>query len=392
MIFGNNTWQPHRWGDLATLEYGKGLRGYKDYIAEYPVYGTNGPIGWCDEPLVTAPGVIIGRKGAYRGVHYSNTPFFVIDTAFYLSVNYELVDIKWAYYQLLDFDINNIDSGTAIPSTSRDAFYAIPVLLPPLPTQRKIAGILSAYDDLIENNVRRIALLEEMAQLIYREWFVHFRFPGHEGVKMVNSEPGPIPEGWEVANLAELVDTQYGYTASASEEEIGPKFVRGMDINKTSYIDWERVPYCPISSDEIKKYLLEEGDILIVRMADPGKVGMVETPCEAVFASYLIRLKIISDSISPYFLCYFLMADRYQGYISGASTGTTRKSASAGVITDIDIVIPPSRIREQFDEDISSMRELLTTLVEINSNLRQTRDLLLPRLIAGQMDISELDI
>ena len=122
------SWKYMSWGDLTTLEYGKGLRGYKNVESLHPVYGTNGQIGWYKKPLVTGPGVIIGRKGAYRGVHFSKKSFFVIDTAFYLRpLEEDLFDMKWAYYQLLDFDINNIDSGTAIPSTSRDAFYAIPV-------------------------------------------------------------------------------------------------------------------------------------------------------------------------------------------------------------------------------------------------------------------------
>lgn len=123
-------WRKCRWGDLVNLEYGKGLRGYEDSDGPYPVFGTNGPIGKHSVPLCNHPGVIIGRKGAYRGVHYSNRPFFVIDTAFYLEPK-EDIDLKWAYYELLTNDINSMDSGSAIPSTSRDAFYSLPVTVPP---------------------------------------------------------------------------------------------------------------------------------------------------------------------------------------------------------------------------------------------------------------------
>ena len=102
------------WGELATLEYGKSLRGYVSTDGRYRVYGTNGPIGWHSEPLCPHASVIIGRKGAYRGVHYSPDPFFVIDTAFYLKPKVGL-DTRWAYYQLLTQDINGMDSGSAIP-------------------------------------------------------------------------------------------------------------------------------------------------------------------------------------------------------------------------------------------------------------------------------------
>ena len=123
-------WKPTAWGQLATLEYGKAIRGYEDTDAPFPVFGTNGPIGWHDKSLCNTAGIIIGRKGAYRGVHYSSVPFWVIDTAFYLKPRDDSVDLLWAFYHLLHVDINSIDSGSAIPSTSRDAFYAIPVVFP----------------------------------------------------------------------------------------------------------------------------------------------------------------------------------------------------------------------------------------------------------------------
>jgi type I restriction enzyme S subunit len=127
-------------------------------------------------------------------------------------------------------------------------------------------------------------------------------------------------------------------------------------------------------------------------MADPGKVGIIEKEIDAVFASYLIRLHIVSESLSPYYLFYFLLSERYQGYIAGASTGATRKSASAGVITDIEFVIPSDEIRERFEDQVSLVRRMLNNLLDKNANLRRTRDLLLPKLVSGEVDVSELDI
>ena len=263
---------------------------------------------------------------------------------------------------------------------------------PPMRVQHKIAAILSTYDDLIENNTRRIKILEDIAQTLYQEWFVHYRFPGHENVSMVESELGPIPQGWQIKKLADLVLTQYGYTESATEDEVGPKFVRGKDINKTTYIDWEAVPFCPIDAKKHANYQLNVGDILVIRMADPGKVAIIEKDINAVFASYLIRLKLRSTFLSPYYLFYALLDARYQNYVDGASTGTTRKSASAGVITDFGLVIPTQDIGKSFEELITSLRKSLNNLLEKNANLRQTRDLLLPKLISGEIDVSELDI
>ena len=282
-------------------------------------------------------------------------------------------------------------SGVQV-NLSTKAIRESPILFPPLPTQRKIAAVLSAYDDLIENNTRRIEILEEMAAAIYREWFVEFHFPGHEGVEMVESELGLIPQGWEVVRLSDIVETQYGYTESATEDEVGPKFVRGTDINKTSYIDWSTVPFCPIESKKYVKYQLHIGDILVIRMADPGKVAIIEKETDAVFASYLIRLKLISNRLSPYYLFFTLLDRRYQNYIYGASTGTTRKSASAGVVTDFALIVPTDELKNHFEGVIGVLRKTLNNLLEKNANLHKTRDLLLPKLISGEIDVSELDV
>ncbi len=308
--------------------------------------------------------------------------------------NKEKTDVRFIKYYLdtVKIEMQQISKGTTQDNLSIDKLLTFKVFLPPLPTQRKIAAVLSAYDDLIENNTRRIKILEEMAQTIYKEWFVKIRFPGHEKAKMVDSELRKIPEGWGVKRLSALVVPQYGYTESASEYVVGPKYVRGTDINKTSYIQWDSVPYCPINEANHTKFKLVVGDILVIRMADPGKVGIVEKGIDAVFASYLIRLHIKSNSLSPYYLFYFLLSDHYQDYVTGASTGTTRKSASAGVITDIDIIIPANKICEQFEKEISTIRLRLNKLLDKNTKPRRTRDLLLPKLISGEVDVTALDL
>jgi len=139
-----NGWNRKRWGDIATLEYGKSLRDYRAEGGKYRVFGTNGPIGFHHEALCNSAGIVIGRKGAYRGIHYSRDPFFVIDTAFYLKPKTPF-DLKWAYYELLRFDINSMDSGSAIPSTSREDFYGIPVVVPPVQIQDAFGKIVGGW-------------------------------------------------------------------------------------------------------------------------------------------------------------------------------------------------------------------------------------------------------
>jgi type I restriction enzyme S subunit len=135
-------WRATDWGSLVSLEYGRSLQGYSGQDGPYPVYGTNGMIGHHSAPLCEHSGIVIGRKGAYRGVHYCGTPFFVIDTAFYVEPRTSM-EMRWAYYELLRQDINSMDSGSAIPSTSRQDFYSVPVLSPPYQVQRAFVEHLS---------------------------------------------------------------------------------------------------------------------------------------------------------------------------------------------------------------------------------------------------------
>jgi type I restriction enzyme, S subunit len=136
-------WSATRWGSRVRLEYGKSLADYSNELGQYPVYGTNGRIGTHVTPLCQHEGIVIGRKGAYRGVHYSATPFFAIDTSFYVEP-IAPVEMRWAYYELLRVDINSMDSGSAIPSTSREDFYSIPVVWPSIDLQAAYVRLLGS--------------------------------------------------------------------------------------------------------------------------------------------------------------------------------------------------------------------------------------------------------
>lgn len=156
-------WREVTWAEISTLKYGRALRRVVDSDGRTEVFGTNGPIGWTTEaPLASGPKVIIGRKGAYRGVHLAEGDFWVIDTAFWLETE-EDVDARWAYYSLKLADINGLDAGSAIPSTTRQGFGSLLALVPPLKEQRAIAEVLGALDDKIAANTALVQLLRETA-------------------------------------------------------------------------------------------------------------------------------------------------------------------------------------------------------------------------------------
>jgi type I restriction enzyme, S subunit len=320
--------------------------------------------------------------------HDSRFPRYIISQSqMKLTVDRTLFDPGFIYYffrlpATVQMVVNcAVTSG--VPHINLGIMKGFEIPQPDLPTQEDIVRILSAYDDLMENNRRRMALLEEAARQLYREWFVRLRFPGHEHTRVLDG----VPDCWERIHLGSVCDTQYGFTETATDEPVGPKFLRGTDINKTPFIDWSTVPYCHIDEILQRRYQLRVGDLVIIRMADPGKVAIVERDIDAVFASYLIRLLPKEPRLTPYYLYYTLSDDAYQGFISGVSTGSTRKTASGPLLVDFHLLLPREELVRVFEEAILPLRQQITNLLIQNEKLRAARDLLLPRLMSGEIAV-----
>ena len=254
--------------------------------------------------------------------------------------------------------------------------------LPPLPTQHKIAAVLSAYDDLIENNTRRIKIVEEMARTIYREWFVEFRFPGHEQVPMVESELGLIPQGWEVRQLGEMCHVIMGLSPKSefyNETGDGLSFHQGVtDFGKRFPTD--RV-YCTI-----QKRIAQADDILFSVRAPVGRINIADK--KIVIGRGLSAIR--SKSGNQAFLLQQLK-DRFQEEDtmgSGAIFNAIRKAD----LLEIPLLTPTASVIGKFEEIVSPIFAELANLTLKNTNLGKTRDLLLPKLISGELDVSELDI
>ena len=295
------------------------------------------------------------------------------------------LDTRFLYFALrpqLDH-LRSVSTGSATKFLTMGLLSNLELPLPDLPTQRKIAGILSAYDDLIENNLRRIKILEQMAQSLYREWFVHFRFPGHESARFIDSSLGQIPKGWEVKTIADICQSvSYGFTASASRENIGPKFLRITDI-VPDQIDWENVPFCEIPEDKVAKLLLLPGDIVIARTgATTGYAKRLnKLHPDTVFASYLVRARA-KDTVSNRMLGILMESDDYKKFIQTNLSGSAQPQANAVVLTSMPLVVPDGVTLEGFDRFVEPMideAELLTVKIQ---TLRRTRDLLLPKLLS----------
>ena len=299
----------------------------------------------------------------------------------------------WRYVGLIaesdDFKryIKSVIGGAAQPQANAQVLTSFLIPLPPLPIQRKIAAILSAYDDLIENNTRRIRILEEMAQFIYREWFINFRFPDHETIRMVDSKLGKIPEGWEIGKLKDIVK-EVKQSTYPGEHLSNRRYVPIDCISKKSIALIDSRPWQEAQSS---LFLFSKDDILFGAMR-PYFHKVAVAPYDGVTRSTCLVLRPVDDSIYGYAV-YLLFQDATVGYATAHSQGTTIPyTAWNGSLEDMDIVIPDKILLKRFNAIVSANLALVHNLVAKNGVLRQSRDLLLPHLISDELDVSELDI
>jgi type I restriction enzyme S subunit len=377
-------WKQYRWGDLATLEYGKGITGYENVVGNYPVYGTNGQIGWHTEPLYNKAGVIVGRKGAYRGIHYSKKPFFVIDTAFYLYPKIEF-DARWAYYQLLTMDINSMDSGSAIPSTSRPDFYALPVLLPPLPEQLAIANVLGSLDDKIELNRCINATLEALVAALFNRWFVD----------------NPEAKGWEVGKLGDLCDSTIGGDWGEDQEfenSLPVICLRGVDLEnlrKNGYS--EDAPIRWINKLSLEKRLLSDCDILIAgsgigpvgRSLWVGSKMLKAFSYPVIYSNFVKRFRAKSPVFAVYIdriLFNMRKSNVIWDYINGTSIPNLNDK---DLLAYHQISIPSEKLVKDFYNFVILIYNKLYN--GESRKLANLRDALLPRLMRGEVRIRTAD-
>ena len=349
--------------------------------------------------------VLIAMYGANVGqLGWLRKPATVNQAISGLVVDDKKADWRFVFYSLLQNrgDLTIQAQGAAQQNLNQDLIRQFQISVPPLPVQRRIAGILSAYDELMENSQRRIRILEAMARALYREWFVHFRFPGHEKRSspagrgggegrgsLVTSPLGDLPKGWEVKPLSALCSRmESGGTPKRKSNE----YWDGGEISwfKTGEL-WDGFLFeseekiTELGQRESNARLFEPGTLLMAIYGSPtvGRLGIVTQPSSCNQAA----LGLVADSrqISQTFLYFVLLSlrDHFNGMAQGAAQQNISKEKVAGT----PAVVPPRALITAFDRVAEPMFAQLQTLQRQIQNLRRTRDLLLPRLLSGQVEL-----
>ncbi|MGB7901453.1 MAG: restriction endonuclease subunit S [Halobacteriota archaeon] len=267
-------------------------------------------------------------------------------------------------------------------SITLDSIRNFSFSLPKLSIQRKIAAILSAYDDLLENNLRRIKILKRMAQTIYREWFVKFRFPGHQYARFTDSSAGRIPEGWGVKAFSEMASYVNGYAFKPDDwGKVGKPIIKIKELKTGTTAETPR----NLGNGIPEKYHVNSGDVLFSWSADLNVYVWIEG--RGLLNQHLFNV-VPFDGFSRVF-CFHALKEAMPLF-RALSLGATMHHIKRSALDQVSSVVPTVELRKRFDALIEPIHRLLITLTKQVLNLRRTRDLLLPRLISGDVDVAHM--
>jgi len=350
---------------------------------EFPVYGGNGLRGYTDSFNFEGECSIIGRQGAYCGnVRYFKGKGYMSDHAV-VAVTKPEHNNRYFAYKLGLMNLGRFSGQAAQPGLSVIKVSKLRVEMPPLSVQRRIASILSAYDNLIENNTRRIRLLEQMAENIYKEWFVRFRFPGHENAEFENG----LPKGWQLRHIGDVCDTIGGGTPSTSKPEYWGGDIKW--VTPTDITSKDSLPLLTIAGritleglNKSSAKLLPPYTILMTSRASIGFFGMA--PFELCTNQGFISIIPHSENLRMYML--YMLKSRKEEIVMNAN-GSTFLEISKGRFRKMRMLIPDDSTLNEFEKRARAIFDTVMKLEQQSMILARQRDLLLPRLMSGKLEV-----
>ncbi len=348
-------WSYRKLSNLVFFQRGFDITQAEQKPGDIPVISSSGVSSHHSAFKAEGPGVVIGRKGTLGKVHFVDENYWPHDTTLW-SKDLKGNNPRFVYYFLQTLDFKQFDVGSSNPTLNRNHIHDLDVAIPPLSEQNRIAEYLCAYDDLIENNRRRMTLQEESARLLYQEWFIRLRFPGHEHARITEG----LPEGWERKTLGEHVTLHYGKALKTDHRIDGEYPVYGSSGIVGSH----------------EKPLVEGPAIILGRKGNVGSVFWSKKAFHPIDTVYFVAPEQSS--------LYLYQTLKHMHFISTdvAVPGLNRDFAYSRTL-----LLPPSRILKAFLDSVDPIYEQMARLDEINQKLRTARDLLLPRLMSGEITV-----
>ena len=376
--------QRYKLSQLITIKNGKDYKHLEE--GDVPVFGSGGYMCSVSSYLYDKVSILLPRKGTLSNIQYfNNGKFWTVDTCFYSIINESLCNPYYLYRHLRSLDLSGYDTGASIPSMTQKTYNGIKVMLPSLPAQHRIASILSAYDNLIANNNKRIRLLEQMAENLYKEWFVRFRFPGHENAEFENG----LPKGWKrvkICDVCNVTDGVHNTVIDAPQSKYFLLSSKNIKAGKIVIGDNERT----IDEDTFiklrKRTKMSKGDILLSSVGTIGEVCLLNE--EPLYYEFQRSVAIIKPdfSISNSCLLYEMFKVMRNDFVNAAH-GAAQQCLFIGDLKKMKICLPSKTISDIFERKVRPIYNMISSISKQNENLSRQRDLLLPRLMSGKLEV-----
>lgn len=354
------SWREVHLGDVIRLKRGHDLPANGRVPGEIPIVSSSGVTGFHNVAKVAGPGVVTGRYGTLGEVHYIEGDYWPLNTALYVE-DFKGNQPRYVAYLLMTLELGSQNAAGAVPGVNRNTLHQMTVRVPNEETQHRIVAVLQAYDDLIATNQRRIALLEDAARRLYREWFVHLRFPGHESVPVKDG----VPEGWEQKPLGNIAPLNYGKALKSTERKDGKVPVYG----SSGIVGTHNLA------------LVDSGAIVVGRKGNVGSLYFSPLPCFPIDTVYYI---------APAQASYRLFLALHQ--LNFISSDTAVPGLNRTYAHSLPVLQPSDDVAEAFERLVRPVFEQVQQLTEQNAKLAKARALLLPKLMSGQLDVSGIPL
>jgi type I restriction enzyme S subunit len=376
-------WRVQTLSQLVNFRNGKPIKPGQD--GAYPAYGSAGLIGNAANFLYQ-DAIILGRVGAYCGsVFHCKEKFWASDNTIVVECKIGISDTRYFYYLFQSSNLRRHAGGAAQPLITHGILKQLEFTVPPVSTQRRIASILGAYDHLIDVNRRRISALAEIRRRIFDEWFVELRFPGHQKVAISTDELGPIPDRWRRRELRDV--------ASVNRRSVkpitAPTTIRYVDITSVS----------PDSIDEATEIAFSEAPGRARRQVTDGSIiwstvrpnrrshALVLDPPSNMIVS--TGFAVVDATAVPFsFLYEAVTTDFFVGYLTNHATGSAYPAVTGETFERALLLVPPKKLLDVFHHHAEPLLRLADKLRRANRQLAAARDLVLPRLVSGELSIT----
>lgn len=374
------SWCQRPLGEVIRLKRGHDLPASQRVIGEIPVISSSGITGYHNAAKAEGPGVVTGRYGTLGEVHYIEGPYWPLNTALYVE------DFKGNYPRFVGYLLTTLELGAkneagAVPGVNRNTLHQMSVSVPDVDTQVSIATVLLQYDDLIETNRRRIALLEEAARLLYREWFVNLRFPGYARCKIVDG----LPEGWMRGSVHNFVHVLSGGTPNTKTDRFWGgdiPFFTPKDCSGSMYVLSTEKTLTEDGLDECNSRLFGKETIFITARGTVGKLVLAQCPMAMNQSCYALAPK---DGLNN--LLLFLALEDGVEHLKGMASGGVFDTIIVDTFKFMPFVRPTIDMANQFGETVRPVFDQIVCLLVQNELLSQARDELLPKLMSGAIQV-----